>query len=38
VACIASWLDKEAHRVRVISCDGELASAVTALPSLRPRG
>jgi DNA polymerase-3 subunit epsilon len=38
MACIASWLDKEAHRVRVISCDGELASAVTALPSLRPRG
>jgi DNA polymerase-3 subunit epsilon len=38
VACIASWLDKEAHRVRVVSCDGELASAVAALPSLRPRG
>jgi DNA polymerase-3 subunit epsilon len=38
VACIASWLDREAHRVRVVSCDGELASAVAALPSLRPRG
>jgi DNA polymerase-3 subunit epsilon len=38
VACIASWLEKDAHRIRVVSCDGELASAVAALPTLRPRG
>ena len=38
IACIAGWLDKEAHRVRVVSCDGELASAVAAIPTLQPRG
>jgi len=24
--------------VRVVSCDGELASAVAAIPTLQPRG
>ncbi|HUF32713.1 MAG TPA: DEDD exonuclease domain-containing protein [Acidimicrobiales bacterium] len=36
VACVAAWLDKEAHRVRVVSCDGELTSPVVALPRFQP--
>ena len=36
VACIAAWLDKEAHRVRVVSCDGELASPAAVLPKFTP--
>jgi DNA polymerase-3 subunit epsilon len=36
VACIAAWLDKEAHRVRVVSCDGELASPASVLPRFTP--
>jgi DNA polymerase-3 subunit epsilon len=32
LACVAQWLDKEAHRVRVVSCDGELTSPVAAVP------
>ena len=36
VACIASWLDKEAHRVRLVSCDGELTSPVAALRRFAP--
>jgi DNA polymerase-3 subunit epsilon len=38
VACVAAWLDKEAHRVRVVSCDGELTSPVAALPRFQPTG
>jgi DNA polymerase-3 subunit epsilon len=36
VACVAAWLDKEAHRVRVVSCGGELTSPVAALPRFAP--
>jgi DNA polymerase-3 subunit epsilon len=36
VACIAGWLDKEAHRIRLVSCDGELTSPVAALPRFLP--
>jgi DNA polymerase-3 subunit epsilon len=36
VACVAAWLDKEAHRVRVVSCDGELTSPVAVLPRFTP--
>jgi DNA polymerase-3 subunit epsilon len=36
VACIAAWLDKEAHRVRLVSCDGELTSPVAALRRFTP--
>ena len=36
VACVAAWLDKEAHRVRVVSCDGELTSPIAALPRFTP--
>jgi DNA polymerase-3 subunit epsilon len=36
VACVAAWLDKEAHRVRVVSCDGELTSPVAALRRFTP--
>jgi DNA polymerase-3 subunit epsilon len=38
VACIAAWLDKEAHRVRVVSCDGELASPIRRVPRFAPVG
>jgi DNA polymerase-3 subunit epsilon len=36
VACVAAWLAKEAGRVRLISCDGTLASPVTQVPSFAP--
>jgi DNA polymerase-3 subunit epsilon len=38
VACVAAWLAKEAHQVRLVSCDGELASPVAALPRFQPTG
>jgi DNA polymerase-3 subunit epsilon len=36
VACVAAWLDQQAHRVRLVSCDGELASSVAPLPRFIP--
>jgi DNA polymerase III subunit epsilon len=32
VACIAGWLERHAHRVRLVSCEGELSSPCTPLP------
>ena len=34
--CIAAWLDKEAPRLRLVSCDGELASTLPRLPRFVP--
>jgi hypothetical protein len=36
VACVAAWLAKEAGRVRLVSCDGTLASPVSQVPSFAP--
>jgi DNA polymerase III subunit epsilon len=36
VACVAAWLEANAHRVRLRSCDGELASPLPVLPSYEP--
>jgi DNA polymerase-3 subunit epsilon len=36
LACVASWLDAEAHRIRLVSCDGELASALPRVPHVGP--
>lgn len=36
VACVAAWLAKEAPRVRLVSCAGTLASAVTQVRSFAP--
>ena len=30
LSCVASWLDAEAHRVRLVHCEGELASPLPA--------
>jgi DNA polymerase-3 subunit epsilon len=37
VACVAAWLEREAARVRLVSCDGELALPAAALPTYRTR-
>ena len=34
--CVASWLDAEAARIRLVECGGELASPLPALPSFEP--
>jgi len=34
---VASYLDKRAAQLRLVSCDGELVSAVPKLPSFQPR-
>jgi len=36
LACVASWLDAEAHRVRLVHCEGELASFLPPIPRLVP--
>ena len=36
VACIAAWLAKDASRVRLVSCDGELSSPVAPVPTFTP--
>ncbi len=36
LACVAGWLDREAHRITVTSCDGELTSALWPLPRFQP--
>jgi len=37
VSCVAAWLDAEASRLRVVACDGELASPLPRLPTYEPR-
>ncbi|MGI9022294.1 MAG: DEDD exonuclease domain-containing protein [Acidimicrobiales bacterium] len=36
LACVASWLDAEAHRVRLVHCDGELSSVLPPIPRFTP--
>lgn len=36
LACVAGWLDAEAARVRLLACDGVLASPLPALPRYEP--
>ena len=36
VACVAAWLDREAPRLRLVSCDGDLTSTVPRLPRFAP--
>lgn len=36
LACVAAWLEREAHRLRVATCDGELASPLRRLPRFDP--
>jgi hypothetical protein len=36
LACVASWLDANAPKFRLVRCDGVLASVVPAVPSLAP--
>jgi DNA polymerase-3 subunit epsilon len=33
LACVAAWLDRHAHQVRLLECDGELSSRWPALPN-----
>jgi DNA polymerase-3 subunit epsilon len=37
LGCVAAWLDAEAPRLRLVACDGELASSLPRLPSYEPR-
>ena len=37
IGCIARWLDAEADQVRVVHCDGGLASVLPRIASLTPR-
>jgi DNA polymerase-3 subunit epsilon len=37
VSCVAAWLDAEAPRLRLVACDGELASPLPRLPTYEPR-
>ena len=37
VATVAGWLEAEAAKVRIVHCDGGLASPLPALPSFDPR-
>lgn len=37
LACVAAWLDKEAHRIRIVHADNPLSSPYPALPSFTPR-
>lgn len=34
---VASWLDQRARQIRLVSCEGELTSAIPSLPSFQPR-
>jgi DNA polymerase-3 subunit epsilon len=38
LACVARWLDAEAGRVRLLHCEGELASRLPRLPRFEARG
>jgi DNA polymerase-3 subunit epsilon len=33
LACVAAWLDRNARKVRLVHCDGTLASRLPALPA-----
>ena len=37
LACVASWLDRHADRIRLLDADGTFASSLPRLPDLRPR-
>jgi hypothetical protein len=37
VSCVAAWLDAEASRLRLVACDGELATPLPRLPTYEPR-
>ena len=37
VQCIASWFDRNAHRVQLLHCDVPLSTPLPALPSFAPR-
>ena len=37
LACVAGWLDKNARKVRLVRCDGTLASKLPAVPELAVR-
>jgi DNA polymerase-3 subunit epsilon len=37
LVCVASWLDKNARKVRLVHCDGTLASRLPAVPELSMR-
>ena len=37
LACVAAWLDRNAPRVRLVHCDGVLASPLPALPLITVR-
>ena len=37
LACVAAWLDRNAPRVRLVRCDGVLASSLPAVPVLHVR-
>jgi DNA polymerase-3 subunit epsilon len=37
LACVAAWLDRNAPKVRLLRCDGTLASALPAVPELALR-
>ncbi|HEX2064917.1 MAG TPA: hypothetical protein VHE80_10910, partial [Acidimicrobiales bacterium] len=34
--CVAAWLEREAERIRLVRCDGELAWPRVRLPRLEP--
>jgi DNA polymerase-3 subunit epsilon len=36
LSCVAGWLEEQAGRVRLVHCDGELASPLPRLPSYAP--
>ena len=38
VLAVAAWLDAEAHRIKVVTCEGDLALPCQPLPSFEPRG
>ena len=36
LSCVATWLDSAAAQVRLVHCEGELASVLPALPRFEP--
>ncbi len=38
LACVARWIDAAAARLRLVACDGVLATPLPALPSFTPAG
>ncbi len=36
LSCVASWLEERAARLRLVSCDGHLATPLPRLPSFQP--